>query len=294
MRSNKLKTRAFILIILAGVFWGTTGLFVNFLTPVGYSSLNLTAVRAFVAFVCMLGYILLFDRGALRISKRGLLLSIAMGVAFFATSALYLAAIQMTSVATSAVLLYMAPVYVAIYSAAFLGEKMTKIKVVSIGTVVLGGVLVSGVANGLSFNFLGITIAVLSGVIYAAYTVFSKLAMDSDNDPKSVTLYCFLVASIVALFFAGPKEIVMITAENPIHIVSLLGLGIVTSILPFFAYTVSLRTLPAGVASSMSIIEPLAASVFGLVLLKEEFDAFKIAGIVLILLAVTALGRQKD
>ena len=61
-----------------------------------------------------------------------------------------------------------------------------------------------------------------------------------------------------------------------------------------FFYTVSLRTLPAGAASSMSIIEPLAASVFGLVLLKEEFDAFKIAGIVLILLAVTALGRQKD
>lgn len=44
----------------------------------------------------------------------------------------------------------------------------------------------------------------------------------------------------------------------------------------------------------MSIIEPLAAAVFGLVLLKEEFDVFKVAGIILILLAVASLSRQKD
>ena len=100
-----MKTKAFLLIVLACVLWGTSGIFVHFLSPVGYSSLNMTGIRAVVAFLCMFGYSLAFKRKSLRIKKSGFLLSVAMGVSFFATAAFYFTSMQLTSVSTAVVLM---------------------------------------------------------------------------------------------------------------------------------------------------------------------------------------------
>ena len=57
-----------------------------------------------------------------------------------------------------------------------------------------------------------------------------------------------------------------------------LGLGIVTFIVPFFLFTWSMKHLPAGIASALSVVEPMAATVFSAVLFREIPDALAIAG----------------
>jgi drug/metabolite transporter (DMT)-like permease len=54
-----------------------------------------------------------------------------------------------------------------------------------------------------------------------------------------------------------------------------------------------MKHLPAGIASALSIVEPMAATVFSAVLFAEIPDAWSIGGIVLILAAVYLLGRSE-
>ena len=69
----------------------------------------------------------------------------------------------------------------------------------------------------------------------------------------------------------------------------LILIGIVTCVSPYFLYTLAMRDLSAGTASSLGIIEPMAATVFSAIFLSEIPDVFQIIGILLILGATVLL-----
>ena len=62
---------------------------------------------------------------------------------------------------------------------------------------------------------------------------------------------------------------------------------------PYVLYTLAMRTLPAGTASALAIVEPMSATVFGF-MIGETLTVFSGIGIVLILLAVFLLGRAES
>jgi len=57
-----MKTKAFIYIVIAGILWGTAGIFVHYLAPFGFSSLQMTAIRGSVAAIAMTVYRFFFNR----------------------------------------------------------------------------------------------------------------------------------------------------------------------------------------------------------------------------------------
>jgi drug/metabolite transporter (DMT)-like permease len=69
-----MKTKAFILIILAGIFWGTSVIFVNITAPYGYTSIQMTAIRSVVSALSMAIYILILNRKLFKIKLSELIL----------------------------------------------------------------------------------------------------------------------------------------------------------------------------------------------------------------------------
>ena len=69
-----MQKKALLYIILAGMFWGTSGLFVATMTPMGLSPIQITAVRAIVSGVFMVCYALGRDRSLFKASKKELAL----------------------------------------------------------------------------------------------------------------------------------------------------------------------------------------------------------------------------
>lgn len=290
-----MKKRAFLYIILTGILWGTSGIFVHALAPFGFSALQMTAMRSSVAAVCMAAYSLLRDKTLFQVSLKELLLFAASGLGMFGTASCYYASMQMTSVSTAVVLMYTAPVIVMVYSVAFLGEKLTKLKVVSVACMVAGCGLVSGIIGGLKFNAWGIAIGFLSGISYSAYNIFTKIQMRRRSSPVSATLYCFIFAAVLALFTANPSEMVTLTMRNPLEIVLLiLGIGVFTCVLPYVLYTLALKELPVGTAAALGIVEPMAATIFSVVLFREPLGLASACGIILILGAVFLLSRSNE
>ncbi len=290
-----MKKRAFLYIIAAGILWGTSGIFVHFLAPFGYSSLQMPAMRGVVSALSMCAFLLFKDRSLFKASHSELVLFACSGISMFITASAYYAAMQKTSIATAVVLMYTAPIFVMIYSVLFLGEKLNAKKVVSVLCMLIGCVLVSGVVDGLMYDKIGLMVGLLSGIGYSAYNIFTKIQMRRKSHPMTATLYTMVFMAAFALMVSNPAEMVSITAQNPLVLLpAILALGICTGVLPYFLYTLALRALPVGTASSLGIIEPMAATVFGAILFSEMPDMFQGVGILLILGAVFLLSRSEE
>ncbi len=286
-----MKKIGFLYIIIAGLLWGSSCLFIHFLSPFGFTAAQMTAARGGVSFLCMAIYTLIRDRNKFRIRLKEIPWFCGIGITLFTTAFWYYRAVQLTSSSTAAVLMYMAPVYVMTFSILFLKETFTLRKGLSVAGMLAGCFLVSGIVGGLQFNGTGVLLAILSGVSYATYILLTKMSMQRGSDPTSATVYGFLVMAIIATSTAKPWQMPALIARNPAVILLLLvGLGVITFVVPYFLYALAMRSLPAGTASALAVIEPFSATVYGVVFLHETLTVFSVIGIILILLSVIALG----
>ena len=286
-----MKKRAFLFVILASIFWGTSGLFVHALSPLGFTSAQMTFARGIVSFLCIAVYLLIRDRSAMKAGLIDLLLYGLVGISLFGTGYFYFSSIQLSSVSTAVILMYTAPIFVMAFSVLFLGEKLTWKKTVAVVAMLIGCCLVAGVIGGFRFHPLGILFGLLSGISYATYNVVTKIALKRGGKPITATFYGFLAMSLVALIFCDLPDMVGHAVAAPWPSVPLLiALGVITYVIPYTLYTIAMNTLEAGTAATLGIVEPMAATLFSFAFLGEQLGIFSMIGIVLILFAVFFLG----
>ncbi len=290
-----MKKNAFFCVVLAGVFFGASCIFVNLLSPYGFSPLQMIAMRGTVAAVVTAIAVFFYNKKLYQTDLKGILLAVSCGIGIYFTSSLYYISMDKTSVSTAVVLMYTAPIIVMFYSVIFLKEKFTKIKAIAVISVIMGCCLVSGIIGGFKFNTTGLIIGLLSGVAYAFYNIMTKIAMKYNYNPLTITLYGFITMCILSLICADIPSMAKLTLQNPPAIILLIiGIGIFTSVLPYFLQTLGLKELPAGVASSLGIIEPMSATVFSVVFFNENLSVLNVCGIILILFAVFILSKTKE
>lgn len=285
--------KGLLYISLASALWGTSGIFVHYLAPYGVTSLQMTFIRALIAFLCMTGYVLFVGKSLVKTNIKEILLFIGSGLSFFMTATCYYHSMQLTSISTAVVLMYTAPIFVMIFSVLFLGETLNRMKLLSVVGMLVGCGLVSGIIGGLAFDPLGIAIGFLSGISYASYNIITKIEMQKGINPIKANFYCFLFGFLAGLLASNPAGLLGCISENPPVVLALsVGVGVVACILPYLFYTMALREIPAGTASSLGILEPMAATIFSVLIFGEVLSLYSFIGIVLILGSVFILHRQ--
>lgn len=290
-----MKTLPYIYIILASVLWGTSGLFAGFLSEAGLTSIQMTGIRTSVAAVSMILYALIGNRRLFKATPKEIALFVLSGIALFLTGTFYFMAMQASSVSTAVVLMYTAPIFVMIYSVSFLGERLTPLKIFSVAIMLVGCCFVSGIIGGMVLNLRGIILGLLSGLAYSMYNIVTRIEMKNGSNPVSASMYCFIFAAIIALFVSNPLGIVQTALKCGAGVsVVMLLCGVCTCILPYFFYTMALKSIPAGTASSLAITEPMSATIFSILFLGERPSVFSMFGIILIICSVFLLSRVKE
>lgn len=286
--------KSLLLIVLSGILWGTSGIFFNLLTPYGFSPLQMTAMRGVVAAISMSVFLLISDRKCFRINKKEIFLVLGSGICMFLAAYFYYFAIKASSVSTAVILMYTAPVFVLAYAVAFLGEKLNIIKAFSIAFMIIGCALVSGVVGGIKLSFAGVALGLSAGITYSGYNIFTKIQMMHKVNSKTSSVYSFIVMALISLCFCNPPQMVQITAQKPLIIIPLIiGIGVCTCVLPYFLYSTALKKIPAGTATALGIIEPMAATVFSVAIFGEKLSVFSAIGIILILGSCVALSKSE-
>ncbi len=295
MEKNK-RSIGPLLIILAGCFWGSMGIFVRRLTTFGFSSVQIVAIRVTLAALFFGALLLCRDRSGFRIALKDLPLFLGLGfgsILFFTVC--YFTAINMMSLSTAAILLYTSPIWIMLMSVLFFREKLTVRKLLALGLAFAGCVLVSGI-SGEGITPAGLLIGLGAGLGYGLYSILGTVALRKYS-PYTVTTYTFLFAAAGSWLICGPADMVskFAAAENLLSLLLFCGLtALVTAVVPFLAYTLGLRTVEASRAGILATIEPLVATLVGILVFAEPLTLLSGLGILLILSAVVILNRKTE
>ena len=287
---NKLSV---ICVLLAGVLWGSSCIFVNKLSAAGFSPMQCTAIRTLFGALILNAALLIKGRRHYKMDFKSYGLCAASGIcSVLAMCIFYYYSMTYTSAAVSAILLYTAPMFVMVMSVLFLGERFTAKKIVAFVIAIVGCALVSGVATGATVSGLGILFGVLSGFAYSLYGIFADLFMKRNREPLTFSALSFAFAALGALVISKPWEIVSISASHDnafLLPLMFIVFSLCTAVLPYLLYTKGLVGVRPDVASILAFSEPLMAAVFGTLVLHQPMDAWQIGGIVLVSAAIVIL-----
>ena len=284
-----------VLIILAGCFWGSMGIFVRKLSTFGFSPIQIVSLRITVAALAFSLLLLIKDRSGFRIALRDLPLFLGLGfgsILFFTVC--YFSAITIMPLSTAAILLYTSPIWIMLMSVLFFRERLNRIKLIALALAFAGCVLVSGI-SGEGLTLTGLLLGLGSGIGYGLYSILGTIALRKYS-PYTVTTYTFLFAAAGSWLVCGAADMItkFSAADNLIGLLLFCVLtGLVTAVIPFLAYTLGLRTVEASRAGILATIEPLVATLVGIVVFSEPLTLLSGLGIVLILAAVVLLNRKQ-
>ena len=284
------------LILLAGCFWGSMGIFVRRLDSFGFSSIQIVSIRVTLAALIFCIVLLVKDPSGFRIAGKDIPLFLGLGfgsILFFTVC--YFTAITMMPLSTAAILLYTSPIWIMLMSVLFFHEKLTGRKILALVLAFAGCVLVSGV-SGEGLSLKGLLIGLGSGLGYGLYSILGTVALRRYS-PCTVTTYTFVFAAVGSWLICRPADMFakFAAAENlPGLILFCFLTALVTAVIPFLAYTLGLRTVEASRAGILATVEPMVATLFGILVFSEPLTLLSGIGMLLILAAVVLLNRKTE
>lgn len=271
-------------IALAGILWGIMGIFVRRFNGFGVTSMSVVFLRSLFTSAAVLIFCFITDRKSLKIKLKDLWIFIGTGlvsIVFF--NYCYFTAINMMSLSAAAILLYTSPVFVTILSAVIFKEKITVKKIAAMALSIGGLVLVTGIiGSDTPVSGLGVTYGIMSAIGYALYSIFTRFAIDRGYSSFASVGYSFLFAAIFSVFFADLGAIGAMLSSSPTMILFTLAFSVVSSIAPYFLYNLGLKGTENGKAAVIASVEPVAATILGILLYNEVPTPTAAIGIILV------------
>ena len=286
---DKTKTGTAVLcIVIAGILWGLIGLFSKNMSAIGLTAVQITFLRCLVACAVIWVVLALRDRSMLKIRPKDIWIFLGTGIlsiSFF--NILYFTSIEETSLSVAAMLLYTAPCFVMLFSALFFREKITRVKVLAL-IIAAAGCLLITLPNlaGSRVSLIGVLAGIGSGVCYALYSIFGNVAVRK-YETGTILAYTFLLATVFLAFVCGQWHM----EEGAVYKMYglAIGIGVVSTVLPFFFYTKGLKTVKPVGASVIAFIEPVVATLIGMAFFAEEVTAVALAGIICIFVSTVII-----
>ena len=288
------KRRATMFVVLAGVLWGIISIFVNALTGMGYTGVEICFARTVVCSVLLGIFLLIYDRELFKIRLRHIWMFIGTGIISLTLFCFcYFTTIINVEASVAVALLYTSPVFVMLFSALLFKEKIGAKKILAIILTVAGCGLISGfVGSGSTMSIGSLMIGIGAGFFYALYSIFGRYAL-AHYKPLTINFYTFLFASVGFMFIIKPSQYVHIFASDTKALGVIIVSGIVCGILPYLFYTIGLDHLDTSVAGVLVAVEPLVGCLVGIIGFNETTNPAKILGIVMILVSILVLSFER-
>lgn len=283
--------RAYLDIMAGAALWGLIGVFVNSLSALGLSPMQIVALRMISAAVAFLLYLAASGKlGLLKINPRDSIYFVGTGVfslIFF--NWCYFNAMEQASLAVAAILLYTSPVWITILAAIFLKERFTAKKLPPLLLTMAGCVLVTGIFGAADTHIspIALLLGLGSGFGYALYSIFGKFAL-AKYPPLTVNAHTFIFGAVGSLPFllAGGWQPAYAMPECWAYTI---GIGLFCCVVPYVLYTRGLNNAEAGKAAVLATVEPAVAALVSVFLYQEPLSADKLCGILLIFAAAVML-----
>ncbi|WP_455543110.1 DMT family transporter [Intestinibacter sp.] len=277
----------YLYILMAGIFWSTLGFLVSKINNYNFSSEEVAFFRMIGGFIAISIYGKLTMPTMFKITKKGILYVLAIGIfCQFIFNIAYMNAISMVGASMGAVLLYVSPLFVAIFSKIVYKEKMNKIKILSLAFCVIGAFLAvtGGQLEIEGLNLLGVFAGIMAAITYAMLPIFNKNAL-KEMDNITMSSYAFLVATVIMCFRINPVEIFS-KIDNLRVFGYIAAIGIIPTAMSYIVYSKGiLKGVELSIAGVVASIELVLSVIIGWTLLGEDFSVIKIYGVLFMIVS---------
>jgi drug/metabolite transporter (DMT)-like permease len=257
-----------LFILAAAVLWSLAGVFIKFLdlhplVIVFYRSLFASLV--FMPFLKRTGFQF----------NRAILVSV---VSYTAAISAFVSANKLTSAANAIMLQYTAPIFVFLFSWLVLGQRISKLTGFALAVAMIGVGIISLDSAG-DPEMAGVLLALLSGVLFAAYMV--NLQRAKTVSPVFLTWINNLVCALL-LFWVVASQLALTVNQTIILVV----MGAVQLGMPYFLFSKGLQTVSLQEASLIALIEPVLNPVWVALMVGEIPSMATLMGGAMILLGL--------
>jgi drug/metabolite transporter (DMT)-like permease len=279
------KLQGILFIMVSAISFGAIALFARIAYEAGSDPISVLFFRFSIASVVMIPFV--FARNTTFPRGRFLLgLMLMGGLGYVGQSFCYFTALTMASAGLVAILLYLYPAIVALFSALLFKERFTGLKVLALVLALAGTVLTIGPEG--RGQPLGIALAMTAPFIYSTYILVGS-RITKEVGILSSSAVVMISASLVFGGLVAAKGLnVPHTAAGWGSVFTIALVGTVVAIITFFA---GLERIGPTNASVLSTFEPVTTVVLAAVFMGETVGPLRIAGGALILMAVVLLAK---
>ncbi|MBJ7593775.1 MAG: DMT family transporter [Candidatus Dormibacteraeota bacterium] len=273
---------------LSAAFFGSLAIYGKFADRIGIPLVELLAIRFVVAAV-LLWTLAVARRERLWWGWRSAGLAL-MGMLYVGQAATYFTSLRTVPAAVTSILLYLYPVIVVLLAAAFLGERLTRMRVLALVLAVAG---VFAVVNPISANgsldTAGLLFGLAAAAIYAGYILTGRVLLR--DVPAVVATAGIATTAGVTLTIAG-------LIGGQFTTLSGAGWGLTTSMavvataIPATMFLAGLARVGAARAAIISTLEPATTVVLAALLLGEDLGVVRLLGGAVILVAAVIVARR--
>lgn len=282
---------AYAAILAAAALWGILGLWNRRLMGAGLSPTCIVAVRNFGGMVLLSLFFAVRDRSVFQVERRHLKYFFGTGVvSVMMFTVCYFSCQRICSLAVASVLLHTAPAFVAILTVILWKEPVTKRRILALLLTLTGCACVCGLfSGGVTVTAPGILLGLGAGFFYALYSIIGHTALTHYRS-ITVTVWTFIFAGPASLIFLRPAEIKEVFRAEPSLALTMLALVVFSTVLPYLLYTWGLSRVQPGRASIIATLDPVVATMVGVVAFGEPIGLLTVAGVLCVLSGVIILG----
>jgi drug/metabolite transporter (DMT)-like permease len=286
-----IKKTGVLAILAASVMWAVEPIFTK-LAARSTDFLQIATTRSIVVAVIALCYVLVTNKGNLRVSRGDLPKLVYLGImGTVVADLLYVLSLTKIPVINAVLLGHMQPVFVVATGFFLLREdKVTGFDYLGILCMIVAGLLVTTKTTdnftSLRLGSSGDLLVLVAAFVWATTAIVMRKYLRGLNAGVLV-FYRFAIGAAVFVVYLSVTSSLVVTSIHQLLVGVVVGVG---SIL----YYESLKRIKAAQVSALELSTPFFAAALSYFLLRESLTAMQILGILLLVPGIHFLSRKEE
>ncbi|MDE5646699.1 MAG: DMT family transporter [Muribaculaceae bacterium] len=289
---KKRAGRGYLLAAIASCTYGLNPLFAVPLYDIGLN-VNSVLFYRYTAAAVVLAIVMLLSKMSFRLHRREVVPLVFAGILFAVSSLFLFYSYKFMDVGIASTILYVTPFFVAAIMAVFFHQRIPIVGIVCIAVAMIGIGMLSIKADSTIQNPVGIVCVIGSSLTYAIYMIIINRTCLNGMGIVPLTFYSIVVGvAVFAVFMDFFRDLAPLPMTYT-AIYNVAGLAIFPTVVSILTMTVAIQDIGPVPTSILEALEPVTALMIGCLIFGESLTALNMAGVAVVLSAVTLFVLSK-
>ena len=274
------------MILFAAMLWGTAGTAKAFASEV--DSISMGVARLFIGGVMLMAIAVLTKK----MTFKGWPVKplIVGGIAMALFQPFFFSAVELTGIAVGTVVsIGSAPVFSGMIEWLVFKIRPARVWWLSTFLAITGCIILMFNTNAVTVDATGVLAGLGAGISFASFTMSNSRLVQSHEPIASVAMI-FCLSALILSPFIFINDMTWLGETNGFLVA--LHIGLLATTLAYFLFSSGLRHVKSSTAVTLSLGEPLTASLLGVFLVGETLDSLSWVGLIMLLAGIVILVLQ--